>query len=247
VSSLEPGHHQIACAVALSASLCLAPACRAAGVTPQQVEQAVKAVAADPDLGGTRMERSLRLIPERDDTRPKKKPDAPDLSWLVNAIRWIADSGRWLVFLAGAIAVALIVVYARRWIKAQAEAGGRLAEPAPTHVRDLDIRPDSLPADIAAAARGLWLAGEQRAALSLLYRGALSRLVHAYEVPIRAASTEGECLRLASLRLPPQAAAFFGRLVAAWLLAVYGARMPDSEQVLALCGDYERHWPAGSA
>ena len=246
MSSAKAGR-RIACAVALSVSLCIASPSHAAGVTPQQVEQAVKAVAADPDLGGTRMERRLQLIPERDDKPPEKKPNEPAPGWLVDAIRWIADSGRWLVFLAGAIAVALIVVYARRWIKAQAEAGGRLAVLAPTHVRDLDIRPDSLPADIAATARSLWLAGEQRAALSLLYRGALSRLVHAYEVPIRAASTEGECLRLATLRLPPQAAAFFGRLVAAWLLAVYGARMPDSELVLALCGDFERHWPAGGA
>ena len=51
---------------------------------------------------------------------------------------------------------------------------------APTHVRDLDIRPETLPADIGAAARQLWERGEQRAALALLYRGMLSRLVRAW-------------------------------------------------------------------
>ena len=72
---------------------------------------------------------------------------------------------------------------------------------APTHVRDLDIRPESLPADIGAAARALWDRGEHRAALALLYRGMLSRLAHVHRVPIRDSSTEGDCLALAASHL----------------------------------------------
>jgi hypothetical protein len=106
-------------------------------------------------------------------------------------------------------------------------------------VRDLDIRPDSLPADIGAAARALWQRGEARAALSLLYRGALSRLVHAHAVPIRSASTEGDCLRLASRSVSGEASAYFGRLVRAWQLAVYGAHQPDEASVHALCDEFD--------
>ena len=69
---------------------------------------------------------------------------------------------------------------------------------APTHVRDLDIRPESLPDDIGAAARALWDRGEHRAALALLYRGLLSRLAHVHRLPIRDSSTEGDCLALAA-------------------------------------------------
>jgi len=80
--------------------------------------------------------------------------------------------------------------------------------------------------------------------LSLLYRGALSRLVHQHAVPIRAASTEGECVALAAARLAPERSAFFGRLVSAWQLAVYGARLPESSSVLALCADFDTQFRA---
>ena len=83
----------------------------------------------------------------------------------------------------------------------------------PSHVRELDIRPESLPDDIGAAALAVWERGEQRAALALLYRGLLSRLVHAHGVPIRASSTEGDCLALAQSRLAAGSAQYAARLV----------------------------------
>ena len=119
-------------------------------------------------------------------------------------------------------------------------AGARL----PSHVRELDIRPESLPADIGAAVRALWLAGERRAALSLLYRGALSRLVHSYGVAIGDASTEGDCVRLARGALPTASADFVAALVQAWQVAVYGDRVLATEHVLRLCDDFDRRLPA---
>jgi hypothetical protein len=111
-------------------------------------------------------------------------------------------------------------------------------------VRELDIRPESLPADIGAAVRELWLAGERRAALSLLYRGALSRLVHSYQVAIGDASTEGDCVRLARAALASPRGDFVAALVDAWQLAVYGGRPLATEHVLRLCADFDRMLPA---
>ena len=79
----------------------------------------------------------------------------------------------------------------------------------------LDIRPASLPDDIGAAALALCQRGELRAALSLLYRGGLSRLVHQHRAAIGAASTEGECVRIAEALLPVEASGYFRALVAA--------------------------------
>jgi hypothetical protein len=76
--------------------------------------------------------------------------------------------------------------------------------------------------------------------LSLLYRGALSRLVHVHALPIRAANTEGECVALAHDRLDAPRAAFFARLVGVWLPAVYGGRMPEAAQALGLCDEFDR-------
>jgi hypothetical protein len=233
------------------AALALALAAGSAGaaepaVTPEQVQAAVKAVRADPLLGGTRTERKLRWKPDQDDA-PKPKPTDSGWNWLAELAQWLAASGRVLMWLLGAAAVAVLVVMLRRWILVRAEFAMGPAPPRPSHVRDLDIRPDSLPDDIAAAARALWHRGEQRACLSLLYRGALSRLVHVHAVPIRGASTEGECVRLAARTLPAAGAGFFERLVQSWLLVVYGARDPDGATVLALCDEFEARLPAQAA
>ena len=210
---------------------------------PEQVQATVDVVRKDPLLGGTRIERKLHWKEDRPDP---KEPDEkrPDMGWLREAVIWLAQSARVLMWVLGATAVAILLVLLRRWALLHADGVRGRPITLPSHVRDLDIRPESLPDDIAAAARALWQRGEQRACLSLLYRGALSRLVHGHAVPIRAASTEGECVRLAARALPAEGGGFFERLVQAWLLSVYGARAPDEAAVLTLCDEFDTRLPA---
>lgn len=229
-------------------ALCLALA--GVGVSPQaagqaasapsreQVQREVETMRADPELGGTVKQKTLRF---KDQKKDAKKPDKDDgtFAWLREFATWVTAAGRVLVWLVAAVLLALFLVGLRHWIRVRAGAVTGSAAALPSHVRDLDIRPESLPAHIGEAAAALWQRGEHRAALSLLYRGALSRLVHQHAVPIRAASTEGECMALAARRLAPERSAFFGRLVQAWQLAVYGARLPDHEGVLELCRAFD--------
>ena len=217
------------------------PASRAAEpITPEHVKAAAEAVQNDPLLGGQKTVRTLRW---KADEREPERPPEPPAPWLFELIRWMAESARVLMWLLGAAAVGVLLVTLRRWIRLRAEESGGSAFVFPSHVRDLDIRPESLPDDIGLAARALWLRGEQRAALSLLYRGALSRLVHGHAVPIRAASTEGECVHIASRTLSEPSSAFFARLVGAWQVAVYGAHIPETASVLALCDEFDRQLP----
>jgi hypothetical protein len=201
------------------------------------VQAAASAVRADSDLGGVHKERTWRF---------KKRDSAEQASrvpfWL-DLARWLAEGGRGLVWLLGAAAAVAALVTARRWLAVHGEAMRSRGARLPSHVRELDIRPESLPDDIGAAVRALWLAGERRAALSLLYRGALSRLVHSYEVAIGDASTEGDCIRLARAALPAERGDFVARLVGAWQLAVYGDRPLPNEQVLGLCDEFDRMLP----
>ena len=62
-------------------------------------------------------------------------------------------------------------------------------------------------------------------------------LVHVHSVPIRASSTEGECLALARPRLSESSARYAASLIAVWTAAVYGAEVPASGTVQALCGE----------
>jgi len=221
--------------------------CDAALLSPEQVQQAASAVQADPLFGGKHMERKLRWKPDDSQKARKEQATQGEPSWLQGLGQWLAESGRLLMWLMGAAGVAILAVCARRWIVVNRGYADRGAVVRPSHVRDLDIRPESLPDDIAGAARTLWMRGEQRASLSLLYRGAVSRLVHHFAVPIRAASTEGDCVDLAQRALPSEASGFFEGLVKAWLLLVYGAHIPDTELVMSLCDGFDAQLPAGAA
>lgn len=209
--------------------------------TREQVKAAVERMRADPNLPGVKTERKLRFK----DRDSEEEPDAPkktdSFDWLRDLIKAIAEGARWLVWGLGALALAWLVLRVRRWVQVRAGGGRPGTQAWPSHVGSLDIRPETLPDDIGNAAAALWQGGQHRQALSLLYRGALSRLVHLHAVPVRAASTEGECVALSATRLAPPSQAFFVRLVAAWQLAAYGGRLPATAQVLAICGEFDPH------
>lgn len=208
--------------------------------TPQQVREATEAVYNDANLHGLKADRELRF---KNREQPKEREPSADLRWLRDLVRWFSEAGRWLVWLGMAALAALLIVYLRRWIAVRGDAAGGRALALPSHVHDLDIRPESLPDDLPGAVRALWLRGESRAALSLLYRGALSRLVHDHAVPVRAASTEGECATLASRHLDAERGAFVARLIGLWQSAVYGARLPEGDAVLAVCDEFNACLP----
>ncbi|MEJ8845763.1 DUF4129 domain-containing protein [Variovorax rhizosphaerae] len=232
-----------ACGVAQAAPSADAP-------TREQVQAAADVVRADPNLPGTKTTKELRFKDrgEKDkaDKPEAKKKDDSGAGWLSDFFRAVSEGARVLVWVLGALLLAWVAVSLRRWVKVRADGTRHAMDPLPSHVGALDIRPETLPADIGDAAAGLWQRGQQRAALSLLYRGALSRLVHVQAVPVRAASTEGECVALASRTLAPASQAFFARLVDAWQLAAYGDRLPATAGVLALCGEFDQHLPAAA-
>ncbi len=213
----------------------------AVGEAPARVEvrKALDKVANDPNLAPERTVNMLRRkVPEPSTDEPWWLRWANAAAhWIGGFFAWIAEAGRLLVWVVGALAAALLAIFIVRLVRTRGLPRVPQAFVAPSHVRDLDIRPESLPDDVGAAALALWQSGEQRAALALLYRGTLSRLVHVHSVPIRASSTEGECLALARPRLDEPSALYASRLVEIWTAAVYGAREPAGSAVLVLCGE----------
>jgi hypothetical protein len=95
----------------------------------------------------------------------------------------------------------------------------------------MQLAPDTLPADVPEAAARLAAAGKLRDALSLLYRGALSELVHKRGVQLLASHTEGEAVRLAAM-------AYFAALVDAWRRCAYARRLPSNDEVEQLTKKY---------
>jgi hypothetical protein len=59
-----------------------------------------------------------------------------------------------------------------------------------------------------------------------------------HDVPIRASSTEGDCLALASRHLAPGRQAYVTQLVRVWQRAVYGHHDVESGTVHRLCDGF---------
>lgn len=199
-----------------------------------QIARAIQTVKADPNLATERTVRTLKWV---DESRPQNSSDPGYLGWLIQLMEWFAQSARVLVLVAVVILAGLLAIYLVRLIRSRGPS--KINRPtAPTHVQDLDIRPESLPDNIGAAARTLWDSGEHRAALSLLYRGVLSRLVHVHNVPIRDSSTEGDCLRLTATRLREEQRKYVALLIQVWQHAVYGGQQPETASLHTLCDGF---------
>ncbi len=202
-----------------------------------RVEAAVGRLRADPLLSGKHRAHRLRWKSGEPDPDDKKKPEADPswFAWFATLARFLNDTSRFLMWGLIAAAAAALLVSARHFVQLRGFRRRASTRSAVSHVRDLDVRPESLPEDVGAAAWALWQAGQVAAALSLLYRGALSRLIHQFEVPITASATEGECLDLARGRLEPSALRYVTQVVRAWEASIYGGRALSLAMGEALC------------
>jgi len=231
--------HTFLVACAVGAWLCAAPLHVVLGQdlapTDSEIQAAVERVKADPNLSQERKTRTLRW---KDDNERRERSSFAE--WIANFFVWLGQLSRVLVWVVGGLlAIALLVVLYRmvRHIEAREI---KKVDIVPTHVRDLDIRPESLPEDIGAAALALWQRGEHRAALALLYRGLLSRLAHTHQVPIRDSTTEGDCIALAGKHLQVERKDYVTRLIRVWQRATYGGREAETQEVQALCAEFSR-------
>jgi hypothetical protein len=202
--------------------------------TPVEIARAVARVKADPNLAAERTIRTLRW--KTADQKPTPPPGW--MRWIAGFFRWLGESARLLIWVAAVVLAAMLVAFVIRLLRERTAAKVSERFVAPTHVRDLDIRPETLPDDIGAAARELWDRGDHRAALALLYRGLLSRLAHVHQVPIRHSSTEGDCLALAEARLASGRWDYAARLVGVWQRAVYGREAITAAAVYGLCDGF---------
>jgi hypothetical protein len=206
------------------------------GTSPSRaaIQAAVEELRRDPNLGREKTIKSLHWVDGKTETAPLKEPP----NWIVGLFQFISQAAGVLLWVAGGIGLAIAAIWVYRAVSARRSEQGLPIPRTVSHVQDLDIRPDSLPADVGGAALELLAAGRTRESLSLLYRGALSRAVHNFSVAIGESYTEGEALRAVSKRLDPARTQYFSALVALWQRTVYAADIPAPEPVAALCREF---------
>ena len=108
----------------------------------------------------------------------------------------------------------------------------------------LDIRPESLPDDVASSAQQLWDQGQRRAAIALLYRASLARLVERHGLHINKGATEQDCPRLSEQLIHTQETEAglqqcFASCTEVWLKAAYAHVFPNS--INSLCQQWRQH------
>lgn len=225
------------CMAVLCAGL---PSVSHAALEETEILDTLDEVSADPNLSPERTMRVLRWAGK--ESKPRER--AGWLEWLEGLFRWIGGASRLIWWIIIVLGLGLLALFLKRVFSGMSYSGRPSKMPdAPTHVRELDIRPESLPDDIGGAALRLWEGNDHRAALALLYRGLLSRLVHSHGVPIRESTTEADCLRLAVPRLHADIAEYVTLLVRVWQHAVYGAREPSEADVRTLCERFGSSFP----
>ncbi|MES2148265.1 MAG: hypothetical protein V4508_00590 [Pseudomonadota bacterium] len=163
--------------------------------------------------------------------RGDRKSAAPDLPFL-DLLAQLAKA----VAIAAAFGICAWLLY--RYRAKFPALRGRAPRPA-TEVGGLDIRASSLPEDVAATAQALWDAGERRAALALLYRATLSRLVEVDGLQLHQGATEDDCLRLARAQLQAPRYATVAAVTGLWLGGAYADRWPQRAAVLAQCAAWQ--------
>lgn len=150
----------------------------------------------------------------------------------------------WILMWAGGIAIFLWLLYkiitSLNW--GSGRGGSSERGPPPVEVMGLDVRPESLPEDLAAEAWRKWLSGDAAGCLGLLYRGSLAFLIHEKTLDIRRSFTESDCLRLVGSTCEASMSRYFGGLTSTWQSCAYAHRLPVESTAKQLCDRWSEHF-----
>jgi len=210
-----------------------------------EIKRRIEAILKDPSKFGekkTEWRWEYRKEPEKKDAQQQP-------SWLDKLYQGVsaffdmlAIGGRVLIWLLVGVALVVAVYLVLRYQdRLPWQRGKRFI---PEHMFGLDVRPESLPDDIGAGARTLLENGDITAALSLLYRAALSALIHHAAVEFAAGDTESQCWQRTRPVLSDAGLHYFRQLLDAWLLTAYAHRPPPLEQLHLLCAGWPGYFSA---
>lgn len=179
---------------------------------------------------------------DKEEEEQDKEKSNVDLSWLGMGIASFGEAILWLLVV---VLLVLGIVYYLRWSPMTAARSHRVNRKLPRSLFGLEITPESLPDDVGKAAMDLWKNNDPLVALSLLYRGALTTLVHRDGINLKGSATEGDCIRTVTRhgnRLGNSAIEYFRLLTMTWLYAAYAHRLPDESLMTDLSQRWTQHF-----
>jgi len=203
-------------------------------INQDQAGATIEKIFQREEMGRTETVRQLKYI---GDPAERKKKSYFDFSHLGGLFIYFAKAFKALVILALLIAIIMLIVNREKWLPMLGI--GQKQQKSTESIETLfgmDLRPESLPRDIAGSAKTLVEKNDIRGALSLLYRGALSILIHKDTLRVNEGHTESEILSIARPNLNEERKSYLGQLTSQWILTAYGHK---TSFALQLCD----HWP----
>ena len=203
---------------------------------PAAAREVIDAVLAEPVFGQLREDWRWHW---RRQESPAGEPGHNWVAMLAMLAESLAEFLRGVLWLFTGLALAALVLLLVRQRQRSAPTGTRRL---PEFVAGVDLRPESLPAEVAPAAAAALARGAAVEALSLLYRGALRNLIAQRQIEFAAGDTEEDCLRRIAGQVPAAVERCFAEVVEAWCLVAYaGWSMPGrrGEELLAA---WQRHF-----
>jgi hypothetical protein len=224
-------------------------------LTSQQAQQSISQLLDQPPFENRETVTSWRFSEE---TKEPSDADTKALSdWLENLFalndKWQSVDALALFFevlLWAALfsLIAWLLWRYRDWLNAFA---GRLRLPQkrqyqpPEQLFGLEVAPQSLPTDIPGEVERLW--DEQpRAALGLLYRALLSRMLHEQQLPLKSAHTEAEVLQRVQTLRQHDLSQFSQTVTLHWQNLAYGHRLPPAALKHELCTAWRQLFEQGA-
>lgn len=188
----------------------------------------------DPQFGHSETRKRIRFVGPTWEPKPSKPWD---MSWIEALGKFLAEISRGAAWTAGAVAIGLALYFLAKYVRVHGFGPVRRARP--DFLFGLDVRPESLPADVAASALELAQSGRLREALSLLYRGCLVRFIDE-GIEFQKGDTEGDCTRRVDAAATQARRAYFRRIVDSWQELAYGHLAVTGDRVARLA----REWNA---
>jgi hypothetical protein len=211
----------------------------AANLEPELAKQTITEVLAEPEFQHTREEYRWEYIGDSSSKPELPKIDSSSFNFL-NFIARLLELLLWILLGAGII---FLIIYVSRWLKllpTPYNKSDSIAKPKP-RLLNQELT-DKLPINIPQTAWEFWQSGKTVAAISLLYRGALSVLITREGLNINNSATENECLRKVKSKQPPEISKYFSELTRTWQKMAYAGSLPSDIEAQQLCQEWQRYF-----
>lgn len=236
----------VLCCLILTLPLFSSQVLAAPEITNSQAKKLIAEVMSQKEFDSQRSQQGWFLKEEL--FKEKKSKKNQELNWLAGIFSYfIGNMLSVLLWAVVIIALIYLIIRFRHYLPAFKLNDIKQHKKAttPDILFGLELDPDSLPDDVGQYAWLLWQQDKFIAALSLLYRGALSTLVNRDGLRLSNAATEGDCVQILKQSYIKQQhehqdiISYFQSLTQVWQYAAYAHRFPNNEQAHKLC----ENWP----